>query len=85
MREIISTKDAPQAIGPYSQAIKANGFVFVSGQVAIEPATQRADVIPTDTGDKKPLLPFCNLERDADDLFRRFAFTIDDLRETLAE
>ena len=40
MREIISTKDAPQAIGPYSQAIKANGFVFVSGQVAIDPATQ---------------------------------------------
>jgi len=41
MREIISTKDAPQAIGPYSQAIKANGFVFVSGQVAIDPATQQ--------------------------------------------
>ena len=41
MREIISTKDAPQAIGPYSQAIKANGFVFVSGQVAIDPTTQQ--------------------------------------------
>jgi len=41
MREIISTKDAPQAIGPYSQAIKANGFVFVSGQVAIDPGTQQ--------------------------------------------
>lgn len=41
MREVISTKDAPQAIGPYSQAIKANGFVFVSGQVAINPATQQ--------------------------------------------
>ena len=41
MREIISTKDAPQAIGPYSQAIKANGFIFVSGQVAIDPATQQ--------------------------------------------
>jgi 2-iminobutanoate/2-iminopropanoate deaminase len=41
MREIISTKDAPQAIGPYSQAIKANGFVFTSGQVAIDPATQQ--------------------------------------------
>ncbi len=38
MREVISTKDAPQAIGPYSQAIKANGFVFVSGQIAINPA-----------------------------------------------
>ena len=41
MREIISTKDAPQAIGPDSQAIKANGFVFVSGQIAIDPATQQ--------------------------------------------
>ena len=41
MREIISTKDAPQAIGPYSQAIKANGFIFTSGQIAIDPATQQ--------------------------------------------
>ena len=41
MRQIISTKDAPQAIGPYSQAIKANGFIFTSGQVAIDPANQQ--------------------------------------------
>ena len=41
MREIISTKDAPQAIGPYSQAIKASGFIFTSGQIAIDPATQQ--------------------------------------------
>jgi 2-iminobutanoate/2-iminopropanoate deaminase len=41
MREVIATKDAPQAIGPYSQAIRANGFVFISGQVAIDPATQQ--------------------------------------------
>ena len=41
MREIISTKDAPKAIGPYSQAIKANGFVFTSGQIAIDPSTQQ--------------------------------------------
>src|SRR5579864_5396429 len=41
MREVISTQNAPQAIGPYSQAIKANGFVFVSGQIAIDPATQQ--------------------------------------------
>src|ERR1700726_3587202 len=40
MREVVSTKHAPQAIGPYSQAIKANGFVFTSGQIAIDPATQ---------------------------------------------
>jgi len=41
MKQAISTKDGPQAIGPYSQAIKANGFIFVSGQVAIDPATQQ--------------------------------------------
>ena len=41
MREVITTKDGPQAIGPYSQAIKANGMVFVSGQIAIDPATQQ--------------------------------------------
>ena len=40
MRDVISTNDGPQTIGPYSQAIRANGFVFVSGQVAIDPATQ---------------------------------------------
>ncbi len=39
MREVISTPDAPKAIGPYSQAIKAGGFVFTAGQVALDPAT----------------------------------------------
>jgi 2-iminobutanoate/2-iminopropanoate deaminase len=48
MREVVSTKDAPQAIGPYSQAIKANGFVFVSGQIAIDPANQQ--VVTGDVG-----------------------------------
>ena len=41
MRKIIATKDAPQAIGPYSQAVKASGLVFCSGQIAIDPATQQ--------------------------------------------
>lgn len=35
----VSTPRAPQAIGPYSQAIIANGFVFTAGQVALDPAT----------------------------------------------
>jgi len=39
MREVIATKDAPQAIGPYSQAIKAEGMVFCSGQIALDPAS----------------------------------------------
>lgn len=38
-RDAVSTPNAPQAIGPYSQAIKANGFLFSSGQVALDPAT----------------------------------------------
>jgi 2-iminobutanoate/2-iminopropanoate deaminase len=41
MREVIATDDAPRAIGPYSQAIKANGFVFISGQIPLDPATQQ--------------------------------------------
>ncbi|MBA3767415.1 MAG: RidA family protein [Acidobacteria bacterium] len=39
MREIIKTEGAPQAIGPYSQAIRAGGFVFASGQIPIDPKT----------------------------------------------
>jgi len=39
VKQIIQTGRAPQAIGPYSQAIKANGFVFASGQIPIDPAT----------------------------------------------
>lgn len=39
MREVIASKDAPQAIGPYSQAIKAGGFVFCSGQIALDPVS----------------------------------------------
>ncbi len=37
----VATSDAPRAIGPYSQGVKAGGFVFVSGQVAIDPATNQ--------------------------------------------
>ncbi len=40
-REIIATPDAPAAIGPYSQAVKANGMLFCSGQIAIDPATSK--------------------------------------------
>lgn len=38
-RAVVSTEAAPRAIGPYSQAIRANGFVFVAGQVALDPRT----------------------------------------------
>ena len=39
MRKIISTKKAPSAIGPYSQAVEANGTLYISGQIPINPAT----------------------------------------------
>lgn len=39
MAEKVYTKNAPDAIGPYTQAIKTNGFVFTSGQIAINPQT----------------------------------------------
>jgi len=41
MKQIINTTGAPAAIGPYSQAVKANGFLFVSGQVPFDPATMQ--------------------------------------------
>jgi 2-iminobutanoate/2-iminopropanoate deaminase len=47
-KTVIAAKDAPQAIGPYSQAIVANGFVFTAGQIAIDPASGNlvgADVV----------------------------------------
>ncbi|MFC2097325.1 RidA family protein [Bacteroidota bacterium] len=39
MKKIISTKNAPGAVGPYSQAIETNGMLFISGQIAINPQT----------------------------------------------
>ena len=39
MKKIIATEKAPGAIGPYSQGIEANGFVFVSGQLPVDPET----------------------------------------------
>lgn len=39
MKDIVNTDNAPKAIGPYSQAVKANGFIFVSGQIPIDPDT----------------------------------------------
>ena len=41
MIEPVVTSKGPKAIGPYSQAVKANGFVFLSGQIAFDPLTQQ--------------------------------------------
>ena len=43
MIEKVFSKNAPDAIGPYSQAIKCGGFVFTSGQIAIDPATSNIE------------------------------------------
>jgi 2-iminobutanoate/2-iminopropanoate deaminase len=39
VKEIISTEKGPKPVGPYSQAVRANGFIFISGQGALDPAT----------------------------------------------
>ncbi len=54
MKKIIKTSDAPQAIGPYSQATEANGFVFVSGQIPIDPKT--GEVIQADVREQARLV-----------------------------
>ena len=41
--EYVATNNAPNAIGPYSQAVKANGLLFTSGQIAINPATNTVE------------------------------------------
>jgi 2-iminobutanoate/2-iminopropanoate deaminase len=41
MRDVITTDQGPKAIGPYSQGIRANGFIFLSGQIPLDPATQQ--------------------------------------------
>jgi 2-iminobutanoate/2-iminopropanoate deaminase len=41
MRRIISTRKSPNAIGPYSQAVRGGQFIFVSGQISLDPTTQK--------------------------------------------
>lgn len=45
MRVKIETAEAPSAIGPYSQAIKVNGFLFISGQIPIDPKTSQISAV----------------------------------------
>jgi 2-iminobutanoate/2-iminopropanoate deaminase len=50
MKEIILTERGPKPIGPYSQGVRAGGFLFISGQVALEPAT--AEMIGTSVAEQ---------------------------------
>ncbi len=43
MKDVISTDNAPAAVGPYSQGIKANGFIFTAGQVPLDPDGEAID------------------------------------------
>lgn len=45
MIETVSTETAPKALGPYSQALKTDGFVFCSGQIPINPATNQIEAV----------------------------------------
>jgi 2-iminobutanoate/2-iminopropanoate deaminase len=47
MKNIISTSAAPAAIGPYSQAVEAGGFIFISGQLPIDPVTGKLEAADT--------------------------------------
>lgn len=44
-KQIINTTAAPAPIGPYNQSVKANGFLFISGQIAIDPQTGNIDAV----------------------------------------
>ena len=48
MKKIISTNDAPAAIGPYSQAVEVNSTLYISGQLPINPATGKIEVTTVD-------------------------------------
>jgi 2-iminobutanoate/2-iminopropanoate deaminase len=50
MKEIIATENAPQAIGPYSQAVRAGNMVFASGQIPLDPATK--EFVPGGIGEQ---------------------------------
>lgn len=45
MIETIATENAPKALGPYSQALKAGGFIYCSGQIPINPATNTVEAV----------------------------------------
>ena len=47
LRELIQTKKAPQAVGTYSQAVSAGGFLYTSGQIGINPASGKIEVSDT--------------------------------------
>lgn len=58
MKQMISAQNAPAALGPYNHAIEANGFVFTSGQIGVDPAS--GEMVPSLEGQTKQV--FSNLQ-----------------------
>ncbi|MDE1191872.1 MAG: Rid family detoxifying hydrolase [Arachidicoccus sp.] len=58
-KQIINTSNAPAPVGPYNQAIIANGFLFISGQIAINPETNQLEI---ESLEKETHLVFSNLK-----------------------
>ena len=58
-REVIHTADVPVAVGPYSQAVKAGGFLFVSGQLPIDPKTGEIEPGDVDMQTRRALKNMC--------------------------
>lgn len=71
MKKIISTDAAPKAIGPYSQAVVANGFLFISGQGAINP----------DTNEYKPM----SIDQETDQALKNLQTILESAGSSLAE
>ena len=59
MKVVVETSAAPRAIGPYSQAIKANGFLFVSGQIPINPESGQMSAVDVVAQTKQVMQNLC--------------------------
>lgn len=61
MIETVSTDSAPKALGPYSQALKVNGFVYCSGQIPINPATNAIEAVTIEDQTRQVILNLKNV------------------------
>ncbi|SJZ50880.1 RidA family protein [Anaerorhabdus furcosa] len=75
MKEIVNTKNAPEAIGPYAQAIKVDGFLYTSGQLPIHP---QSGVIEAKTIQEQATQVMENLNS----ILKESGFTLDDVIKT---
>ena len=77
MIETIATENAPKALGPYSQALKAGGFVFCSGQIPINPATNAVEATTVEDQTRQAISNLSNvLEKAGSSLSRVVKTTV---------